>query len=95
MSVVYVWIKRLKSFWHVFTASVKLVLTDGKINFNCKENIVSDIIDISLIVIYALKANLEYFIIVINTLVLDFQKKMLAPAGPQVFIFVRQNKLVF
>ena len=24
--------------------------------------------------------------------VLDFQKKMLGPAGPQVFIFGRQNK---
>ena len=57
MSVVYVWIKRLKSFWHVFTASVKLVLTDGKSSILTpmykKENIVSDIIDISLIVIYA------------------------------------------
>ena len=30
MSVAFAWIKRLKSFWHVFTASVKPVLTDGK-----------------------------------------------------------------
>ena len=27
--------------------------------------------------------------------VLDFQKKMLGPTGPQVFIFGRQNKTVF
>ena len=36
-----------------------------------------------------------YFIVKTTGLamaVLDFQKKMLGPAGPQVFIFGRQNK---
>ena len=38
MSVAYAWIKKLKSFWHVFTASVKPALTDGKSSIQtCKD----------------------------------------------------------
>jgi len=33
-----------------------------------------------------------FFSLLVNKPVLDFQKKMLGPAGPQVFIFGRQNK---
>ena len=71
----------------LIVASIKLqieVLEESKVMIpDCKRRIKTAYLDLQELVVSDSDS---------SNAVLDFQKKILGPAGPQVFIFCRQNK---